>query len=95
MINFTEDELKEILRSFKYGSYTSNGDPKQLPRRLKIIKKQVLESISRLSSTYSHDQELIIELFKIIVSKIDKMSEEKQDELAKYFVENINQEVKN
>ena len=56
-----------------------------------LRKKQLLESISRLSSTYSHDQELIIELFKICISKIDSMPEEKQDELAKYFVENINQ----
>ena len=38
--------------------------------------------------------EYLEELFKIIVSKIDKMTEEKQDELAKYFVENINNEVK-
>jgi len=39
MIYFNKEELKEILRTFKYGSYISNGDPKQLPRRLKIIQK--------------------------------------------------------
>ena len=52
---------------------------------------QILENIKRLSSTYSHDADYLIELFKIVVSKIDQMTEEKQDELAKYFVENINQ----
>ena len=56
MLNFTEDELKEILRSFKYGSYTSNGDPKQLPRRLKIIKKLekqlTLISNNKISNDY-------------------------------------------
>ena len=55
---------------------------------------QILENIKALSNSCSHDIEYLEELFKIIVSKIDKMSEEKQDELAKYFVENINQEVK-
>jgi len=56
MINFSEDELKEILRSFKYGSYTSNGDLKQLPRRLKIIKKLEKEltliSNNKISNDY-------------------------------------------
>ena len=41
MIYFNKEELKEILRTFKYGSYPSSFDnqDKQLPRRLKIIKK--------------------------------------------------------
>ena len=55
MINFTEDELKEILRSFKYGSYTSNGDSKQLPRRLKIIKKLEKELILISNNKISND----------------------------------------
>ena len=55
MINFTEDELKEILRSFKYGSYTSNGDPKQLPRRLKIIKKLEKELTRIYNQEISND----------------------------------------
>ena len=41
MIYFNKEELKEILRTFKYGSYPSSFDNqhKQLPRRLKIIRK--------------------------------------------------------
>ena len=41
MIYFNKEELKEILRTFKYGSYPSSFDnqDKQLPRRLKIIRK--------------------------------------------------------
>ena len=35
--------------------------------------------------------EYLEELFKIIVSKIDKMTEEKQDELARYFLKNVHQ----
>ena len=105
-INLFPVEERQTLRTeklkvdFKFSSYScyleisNNSKELSIDLDAKIIKKQVLESISRLSSTYSHDQELIIELFKILVSKIDSMEEEKQDELAKYFVENINQEVK-
>ena len=101
----TEDrqtlKTEKLKVDFKFNSYScyleisNNSKELSIDLDTKIIKKQILESISRLSSTYSHDQELIIELFKICVSKIDSMPEEKQDELAKYFVENINKEVKN
>ena len=100
----TEDRqtlrTEKLKVDFKFNSYSCYLEIKNNSKELnieldaKVIKKQVLESISRLSITYSHDMEYLEELFKIIVSKIDKMSEEKQDELAKYFVENINQEVK-
>ena len=100
----TED--RQILRTeklkvnFKFNSYSCYLDIKNDSKELeiyfdnKIIQNQILENIKRLSVTYSHDMEYLEELFKIIVSKIDKAPEEKQDELAKYFVENINQEVK-
>ena len=58
----------------------------------KVIKSNVLDSIKGLNSAYSSDQEYLIELYKIIVSKINEMSEEKQDELARYFLKNTNLE---
>ena len=100
----TED--RQVLRTdklkvdFRFNSYNCYLEIKNNSKELeiyfdnKIIQNQILENIKRLSATYSHDMEYLEELFKIIVSKIDKMREEKQDELAKYFVENINQEVK-
>ena len=91
------EKLKVDFRLSSYSCYLeikNNSKELSIDLDAKIIKKQVLESINRLSTTYSHDMEYLEELFKIIVSKIDKMTEEKQDELAKYFVENINQEVK-
>ena len=101
----TEDRqtlrTEKLKVDFKFSSYScyleisNNSKELSIDLDAKIIKKQILESISKLSPTYSQDQELIIELFKICVSKIDSMSEEIQDELAKYFVQNINQEVKN
>ena len=97
----TEDRQKlnteKLKVDFKFNSYSCyleiKNDSKELEISFdsKIIQNQILENIKRLSSTYSHDQEMIIELFKILVSKIDSMPEEKQEELAKYFVQNINQ----
>jgi tRNA uridine 5-carbamoylmethylation protein Kti12 len=90
------EKLKVIFRFNSYNSYLEiKNDSKELQIYFdnKIIQDQISENIKGLSVTYSHDVEYLEELFKIIVSKIDKMTEEKQDELAKYFVENINQEV--
>ena len=105
-INLFPTEDRQTLRTeklkvnFKFNSYSCYLDIKNDSKELeihfesKIIQNQILENIKRLSSTYSHDADYLIELFKIVVSKIDQMPEEKQDELAKYFVENINNEVK-
>ena len=102
-INLFPVEERQTLRTeklkvnFKFNSYSCyleiKNDSKELEIHFdsKIIQNQILENIKRLSSTYSHDADYLIELFKILVSKIDSMPEEKQDELAKYFVENINQ----
>ena len=92
------EKLKVNFRFNSYNSYLEiKNDSKELQIYFdsKIIQNQILENIKALSVSYSHDMEYLEELFKIIVSKIDKMSEEKQEELAKYFVENINSEVNN
>ena len=105
-INLFPVEEKQTLRTeklkvnFRFNSYNSYLELKNNSKELqiyfdsKVIQNQILENIKGLSASYSHDVEYTEELFKIIVSKIDKMPEEKQDELAKYFVENINKEVK-
>ena len=105
-INLFPVEEKQTLRTeklkvnFRFNCYNSYLEIKNNSKELQIyfensiIQNQILENVKGLSVTYSHDVEYLEELFKIIVSKIDKMSEEKQDELAKYFVENINKEVK-
>ena len=102
-INLFPVEERQTLRTeklkvnFRFNSYNSYIEIKNNSKELqiyfdsKIIQNQILENIKALSVSYSHDMEYLEELFKIIVSKIDKMTEEKQDELAKYFVENINQ----
>ncbi len=106
-INLFPVEEKQTLRTeklkvnFRFNSYNSYVEIKNDSKELQIyfensiIQNQILENVKGLSVTYSHDMEYLEELFKIIVSKIDKMSEEKQEELAKYFVENINSEVNN
>lgn len=88
------EKLKVNFRFNSYNSYLeikNNSKELQINFDSKIIQNQILENIKALSASYSHDVEYLEELFKIIVSKIDKMTEEKQDELAKYFVQNINQ----
>ena len=93
-------KTEKLKVNFRFNSYSSYLEIKNNSKELqiyfdsKIIQNQILENIKALSVSYSHDVEYTEELFKIIVSKIDKMPEEKQDELAKYFVENINQEQK-
>ena len=97
----TED--RQVLRTdklkvdFRFNSYNCYLEIKNNSKELeiyfdnKIIQNQILENIKRLSATYSHDMEYLEELFKIIVLKIDKMTEEKQDELARYFLKNVHQ----
>ena len=106
-INLFPTEDKQTLRTeklkvnFRFNSYNSYVEIKNDSKELQIyfensiIQNQILENVKSLCVTYSHDMEYLEELFKIIVSKIDKMTEEKQDELAKYFVENINSEFNN
>ena len=104
-INLFPVEEKQTLKTeklkvdFKFNSYSCYLEIKNNSKELeihfdsKIIQNQILENIKRLSPSYSHDVDYLIELFKILVSKIDGMTEEKQERLAKYFVENINSEV--
>lgn len=105
-INLFPVEEKQTLKTeklkvnFRFNSYSSyieiKNDSKELQIYFdnKVIQNHILENIKDLSVTYSHDVEYLEELFKIIVSKIDKMTEEKQDELARYFLDNVHQEVK-
>ena len=105
-INLFPIEEKQTLRTeklkvnFRFNSYNSYVEIKNDSKELQIyfensiIQNQILENVKGLSVTYSHDMEYLEELFKIIVSKIDKMTEEKQDEFARYFLKNVHQEVK-
>ena len=78
----TEDRqtlrTEKLKVNFKLNSYSCYLDIKNDSKELeihfdsKIIQKQILENIKRLSSTYSHDADYLIELFKIVVSKIDQ-----------------------
>tara|TARA_R100000773_G_scaffold15537_1_gene14116 strand:+ start:430 stop:762 length:333 start_codon:yes stop_codon:yes gene_type:complete len=106
-INLFPIEEKQTLKTeklkvnFRFNSYNSfieiKNDSKELHIYFdnKIIQDQILENIKALSVSYSHDVEYLEELFKIIVSKIDKMTEEQQDKFARYFLKNVHQEVKN
>ena len=50
MINFSEEELNEILRTFLYGSYPSHlGDDDQ-PKRRKSIKTKIQKELTLISN---------------------------------------------
>ena len=105
-INLFPVEEKQTLKTeklkvnFRFNSYNSyleiKNDSKELQIYFdsKVIQNQISENIKALSFSYSHDVEYLEELFKIIVSKVNKMPEEKQDEFARYFLKNVHQEVK-
>ena len=44
IVNFTKEELEEILRTFQYGSYPSSGDNEQ-PKRRSSIRAKIQEKL--------------------------------------------------
>ena len=50
MINFTEDELKEIQRTFLYGSYPSQLGDNNQPKRRKSIKIKIQKELTLISN---------------------------------------------
>ena len=47
MINFTKEELKEILQTFRYGSYPSTLGDNDQPKRRKSIKTKIVEELEK------------------------------------------------
>ena len=90
-------ETKDLKVNFAFGSYSSfldiSNESKELHINLdnKQIKKDILSSFQMLSSTYSTDKDYLIEIFKIIVDKIEQSKDDSlKDELAAYLVNNLN-----
>ena len=90
-------ETKDLKVNFAFGSYSSfldiSNESKELHINLdnKQIKKDILSSFQMLSSTYSTDKDYLIEIFKIIVDKIEQSKDDNlKNELAAYLVNNLN-----
>ena len=47
MINFTTEELEEILRTFLYGSYPSSLGYDDQPKRRKSIKTKIQKELNK------------------------------------------------
>ena len=101
----TEDtqtlKTEKLKVNFAFGSYSSFLDISNESKKLSIqldnkqIKKDILSSFQMLSSTYSVDKDYLVEVFKIIVDKIEESKDDNlKDELAAYLVNNLNSEVK-
>ena len=50
MINFTEEELEEILDTFRYGSYRSYLGDNNQPKRRKSIKTKIQKELTLISN---------------------------------------------
>jgi len=100
----TEDtqtlKTEQLKVNFAFGSYSSFLDISNESKKLHIqldnkqMKKDILSSFQMLSATYSADKDYLIEVFKIIVNKIEQSKDDNlKDELAAYLVNNLNSEV--
>ena len=90
-------ETKDLKVNFAFGSYSSfldiSSESKVMHINLcnKQIKKDILSSFQMLSSNYSADKDYLVEVFKIIVDKIEQSKDDNlKDELAAYLVNNLN-----
>jgi len=101
----TEDtqtlKTEQLKVNFAFGSYSSFLDISNESKKLHIqldnkqMKKDILSSFQMLSATYSVDKDYLVEVFKIIVDKIEQSKDDRlKDELATYLVNNLNSEVK-
>ena len=97
----TEDiqtlKTEKLKVNFAFGSYSSFLDISNESKKLNIqldnkqIKKDILSSFQMLSSTYSVDKDYLVEVFKIIVNKIEESKDDSlKEELAAYLVNNLN-----
>ena len=94
-------ETKDLKVNFAFGSCSSfldiSNESKELHINLdnKQMKKDILSSFKMLSANYSVDKDYLVEVFKIIVNKIEQSKDDSlKDELAAYLVNNLNSEVK-
>jgi len=90
-------DTEQLKVNFAFGSYSSFLDISNESNVLHItlcnkqIKKDIVNSFQMLSATYSADKDYLIEVFKIIVDKIEQSKDDNlKDELAAYLVNNLN-----
>ena len=93
-------ETKDLKVNFAFGSCSSfldiSNESKELHINLdnKQMKKDILSSFKMLSANYSVDKDYLVEVFKIIINKIEQSKDDSlKDELAAYLVNNLNSEV--
>ena len=97
----TEDiqtlKTEQLKTNFAFGSYSSFLDISSESKKLHIqldnkqIKKDIINSFQMLSATYSADKDYLVEVFKIIINKIEQSKDDNlKDELATYLVNNFN-----
>ena len=101
-INLFPTEDKQTLRAnklnieFSFASYSSALIIRDTDKELTIyldekqVMSHVLNSVTNLNVSYASNRDYMIELFKKVVTQIDKMENKDKEALATYFVKNIN-----
>ena len=101
-INLFPTEDKQTLRAnklninFEFASYSSSLTIRDNNKELTIyldentIMSHVLNSVNNLNVSYATNKDYLIELFKKVVSQIDKMETKDKEAMATYLVNNLN-----
>jgi len=90
------EKLKVKFSFCSYSAYMTIGnDSKELTIYLdqENIKNHVLSNINNLSVKYDRDKKFLLEIFKSVVTEINKLEKEERAELESWLVDNFKSEV--
>tara|TARA_R100001480_G_scaffold11367_1_gene19934 strand:+ start:265 stop:498 length:234 start_codon:yes stop_codon:yes gene_type:complete len=76
---------------------TIGNDSKELTIYLdqENIKNHILNNINNLSVKYDRDKKFLLEIFKSVVTEVNKLEKEERAELETWLVDNFKSEVNN
>ena len=92
------EKLKVKFSFCSYSSYMTIGnDSKELTIYLdqENIKNHILTNINNLSVKYDRDKKFLLDIFKSVVTEVNKLEKEERAELETWLVDNFKSEVNN
>tara|TARA_Y100001937_G_scaffold56226_1_gene77323 strand:+ start:355 stop:588 length:234 start_codon:yes stop_codon:yes gene_type:complete len=74
---------------------TIGNDSKELTIYLdqEVIKNHILTNINNLSVKYDRDKKFLLDIFKSVVTEVNKLEKEERAELESWLVSNFKSEV--
>ena len=92
------EKLKVKFNFCSYSAYMTIGnDSKELTIYLdqEVIKNHILTNINNLSVKYDRDKKFLLDIFKSVVTEVNKLEKEERAELETWLVNNFRSEVNN